>query len=96
MTKATAVPITGLSFGAERARLIRGRLQEIATALRMPVAAVDGAMSSDEKLIAFVYNTNQSFDWVMLGDPSAMIRALHRSDRECWGPTSEALTKARA
>jgi hypothetical protein len=96
MTKATAVPITGLSFGAEHARLIRGRLQEIATALRMPVAAVDGAMSSDDKLIAFVYATNQSFDWVLEGDPSAMIRALHRSGRECWGATLEALAEARA
>jgi hypothetical protein len=96
MAKATTVPITGLSVGPERARLIRGRLEEIATALRIPRPAVDGAMSSDAKLIAFVYATNQSLDWVVFGSPGSMILALHRGGRECWAPSVEALAKVGA
>jgi ubiquinone/menaquinone biosynthesis C-methylase UbiE len=46
--------------------------------------------------VAVCAGGNQSFDWVVAGDPSSMIRVLHRSGRECWGPTSEALAKARA
>jgi hypothetical protein len=76
MPKATTVPITGLSVGPERAALIRGRLEEIATALRIPRPAVDGAMSSDAKLIAFAEATGQSLDWIVFGTPACMIRLL--------------------
>jgi hypothetical protein len=91
MIDATTVPITRLSVGPERARLIRGRLEEIAGVLGIPRPAVDGAMSSDAKLVAFVYATNQSLDWVVLGNPASMIRALHRGGRDCWAPSLEAL-----
>jgi hypothetical protein len=80
-----------LSVGQERARLVHGRLTEIAGILGIPRPAVDGAMSSDAKLIAFIYATHQSYDWVLRGDPSSMIRALHRGGRACWAPSVEAL-----
>jgi hypothetical protein len=73
---ANPAPIRGLSVGPERAALIRGRLEEIATALHIPRPAVDGAMASDAKLLAFVEATGQSLDWVVFGNAACMIRLL--------------------
>ena len=73
---ANRTPTRGLSVGPERAALICGRLDEIATALDIPRPAVDGAMSSDAKLIAFVEATGQSLDWVVFGTAACMICSL--------------------
>jgi hypothetical protein len=78
---ATETNRRGLSVGPERAALIRGRLEEIAVALRIPRPAVDGAMVSDAKLLRFVEATGQSLDWVVFGRAECMIRRLATDGR---------------
>jgi hypothetical protein len=52
-------------------------------------------MSSDDKLIAFIYGTNQSFDWVVRGCARSMIGALHKGGAACWAPSPEGLAAAK-
>ena len=69
----------GLSVGPQEANAIRHRVEQVCKALRIPTPAADGAMASDTRLIRFAVATRQSLDWLVLGDPAAMIRSMHNS-----------------
>ena len=66
-------------------RAVRERVRAIAVALDLPnpEREVEAALASDEATIRWAKTHRQSLEWILLGDPRWMVRALRRGTAAC-------------